>query len=457
MIETKQTNLETTMKRKLSIFSLIVVSLLLLGGCGQDNTAVAEATAAAAAKAKEATATAKQAVANTVDATATTAKAAVTATAAKVATAATTATSNLGPIPATHMAIVQGDPDADGAFAYKSVPVPTPGEGEVLIRVIASAINPIDRRSRAGGGGGRPAGAAGGMGGPPGAGGGGMGGPPGGGGGGMGGPPGAAAGPSIPGVDVAGVVAQLGAGVTNMSVGDPVFSKLAFGGGGLNGGYAEYAVAPASNTYPKPADQTYAEASGLGTVGVTALRTIKHADVKAGQRVFINGIGGGIGSSAAQFALERGATVLGTASAKHHAYLKSIGVSRVVNYREEQFDEVITEPVDVVIETVGTETATQAVNILKAGGKLVSIAGPADATKCEEKGVDCSRIGGEFGWPNSEMMAEVSRLAAAGAFRLNVDTTFPLNEAEAAQDLNFNVGTSGKVVLIVDADMASQK
>ena len=180
-------------------------------------------------------------------------------------------------------------------------------------------------------------------------------------------------------------------------------------------------------------------------------------DVSEGQRVFINGIGGGIGSSAAQFALERGAYVLGTASGKHHDYLKSIGVNEVINYREVQFDEVIKEPVDVVIETVGTNTANQALNILKPGGKLVSIAGPADATLCEEKEVECSRIGGEFGWPNSEMLAEVSKLANAGAYRLNVDSTFPLEQAGAAQDMNFNTGTSGKIVLVVDPELISKK
>ncbi len=85
------------------------------------------------------------------------------------------------------------------------------------------------------------------------------------------------------------------------------------------------------------------------------------------------------------------------------------------------------------------------------------IAGAADPALCEEKGVDCSRIGGEFGWPNTLILAEVAQLARDGHYRLNVDETFPLEEAGAAQDLNHNVGTTGKIVLIVDAGMANQQ
>ncbi len=355
------------------------------------------------------------------------------------------------PVPETQMAIVQVGNGGPEVLVYQNIPVLEPGEHEVLIKVVAAAINPIERRFREGMRGPRgPARPDGASGAPP-------QGP-------AGGPPGANPGGGeehfVPGGDIAGIVVKLGAGVTNLKVGDAVFSKLPIGAGNsprLNGAYSQYAVARADHTNLKPTDQTFAEAAGLGTVGVTAMRTIKHANVTAGQRVFINGIGGGIGSSAAQFALERGAYVLGTASGRHHDYLHSIGIDEVIDYRQVQFTEVINEPVDVVIETVGSDTANQALNILKPGGKLVSIAGPADPALCEEKGVDCSRIGGEFGWPNTELLPEVARLAEAGHFRLNVDETFPLQEAGAAQDRNYTVGTSGKIVLIVDARLAHQK
>jgi len=366
-------------------------------------------------------------------------------------------------IPENHIAMVQVGNGGPEVFERRSIPVLEPGEGEILAKVVATAINPIERRFREGGG--RPPvanGAGGGMG----AGGAAMG--PGGGmgagdvamGAGAMGPGGNATAVTLPGGDFSGIVVKLGTGVTNLKVGDAIFSKVAIDRGareGLNGTYSQYVITRAEHTNLKPEDQTFAEASGLGTVGVTALRTIWHADVSAGQRVFINGIGGGIGSSAAQFALERGAYVLGTASGRHHEYLESIGVHEAINYREVQFDEVITEPVDVVIETVSTDTANQALNILKPGGKLVSIAGAADATLCAEKQVICDRIGGEFGWPNSEMLPEIARLAREGHYRLNVDATFPLEEVGAAQEQNFNVGTTGKVVVIVDDQLANTK
>lgn len=359
--------------------------------------------------------------------------------------------SDVAEVPETQMAIVQIGNGGPEVLHYRSIPVLEPREGEVLVKVVAAAINPIEWRSREGSGGPGGGGARGPGGGAP----AGPGRPP----GGMApAPPGDPSAPVVPGGDLAGIVVKLGEGVTSLQIGDAVFSKVALGDRDrLNGAYSEYVLTRADHTNHKPADQTFAVAAGLGTVGATALRTIKHADVTAGQRVFINGIGGGIGSSAAQFAMERGAYVLGTASGRHHEYLDSIGVDEAINYREVQFDEVIEEPVDVVIETVSTATANQALNILRPGGKLVSIAGAADPAFCEEKGVDCSRIGGEFGWPNTLILAEVAQLARDGHYRLNVDETFPLEEAGAAQDLNHNVGTTGKIVLIVDSGMASQQ
>lgn len=326
-------------------------------------------------------------------------------------------------VPAMQMAMVQTGNGGAEVLEYQSIPVPEPGTGEVLIKIVAAAINPIERRFREGGG---PRGRA-------------------------------PEGPSVPGSDLAGIVVKLGENVSNVNVGDAVFAKLAVGDSGLNGSYSQYAVASADQVMHKPTDQTYAQASGLATVGMTAMRTLDHVNVSAGQRVFINGIGGGIGSSAAQFSKARGAHVLGTASAKHHEYLESIGVDEIINYREVQFDEVIEEPVDVVIETVGTETANQALNILRPGGELVSIAGPADTELCASKEVICARIGGNVGRSNPELLLEIRQLAQDGLYKLNVDTSFPLQEAGTAQDLNYDVGTTGKIVLIVDAELAHTK
>ncbi len=326
-------------------------------------------------------------------------------------------------VPDTQMAIVQTGNGGPEVLQYQRIPVLAPRAGEVLIKVVAAAINPIEWRNRTGG----PR------------------------------PQGGAVAASVPGGDLAGIVVRLGEGVTNVKVGDAVFAKLGPGQPGLNGAYAQYAVAPANQVMPKPSGQTFSEACGLATVGMTAMRALDHAQLASGERVFINGIGGGIGSSAAQIARARGAQVLGTASGRHHEYLRSIGVSEVIDYQKEQFDKVINQPVDVVIETVSTETANQALNILKPGGRLVSIAGAASAELCSAKGVQCARIGGAVGRSNNELMSEISRLAEAGLYKLHVDATFPLEQAGAAQDLNHSVGTTGKVVLIVDPTLAGER
>jgi len=375
-------------------------------------------------------------------------------------------------IPADQMAMVQ----EAGTLVYESVPVLEPGEGQVLIQVYAAAVNPVDWKMRSmGGGGGPPAGGApGGEGGappggapggapggegaaPPGGGAPGAGGPPGG-----GGPMGGGSSQSIPGFDVAGVVAKVGPGVTSFKEGDAVFSMIGrVQVDGLNGGYSQYAIAPVDNVVAKPTTLTYAQAAGLGTVGLAASRMINMAGgIKEGQRVFIQGIAGGVGSSAAQIAKASGAYVIGTATTKHHEYLTSIGVDQAIDYKLENFVDVVTEPVDVVLNTVSAATATSSIPIVKKGGVIASIAGSPDAAACEAAEVECPRGAGPgdtSGPSEGDYLRQVGALAQAGKFSINVDATFPLAEALAAQEENENGGTEGKIILIVDEAMANMK
>ena len=170
------------------------------------------------------------------------------------------------------------------------MPLPTPAANQVLIHVYAAAVNPADWKA------------------------------------------GAPSADQLPGGDVAGLIAALGEGVKGFSVGDPVFGIARRGGGSLNGGYAEYAVAAVANVERKPANITYAEAAGLGIATVTGVRVVEVTEVAKGQRVLITGVSGGVGSAAAQAAKSKGAYVIGTASARHNAYLSSIGVDQVIDY-----------------------------------------------------------------------------------------------------------------------------
>lgn len=353
----------------------------------------------------------------------------------------------LAATPAEYKAIVQNGTGGAEVMKLQSVPMLTPGENQVLIKVYAAAVNPVDWKGRVGNMGGGGAG-------------GGMGAMPAGGGEGMaagtmqGGMGGGAAAARIPGSDVAGVIEQVGPGVTKFKVGDAVFAQLGMTTvSGLNGAYAEYAVAGVDRTGAKPKGLTYAQAAGLGTATTTGVGRVIVAKVAKGQRVLVTGASGGVGSAAVQAAKSRGAYVIGTASAKHNAYLKTIGVDEMVDYTKGDWQDTI-KNVDVVIDTVSGENATLAIKTLKKGGVLVTVGGRASADACAAAGVDCSLTGGPT---DVNVVDEVAKLASDGKLTVNVDASFPLDKAFDAQEENRNGGTQGKIVLIVDAAQANRK
>ena len=215
------------------------------------------------------------------------------------------------------------------ALQLQTVPVPMPGAGQVLIRIYAAAVNPADWKS------------------------------------------GAPREDRIPGGDVAGVVDEVGEGVTSFRAGDPVFAIVVRRPGLFNGAYSEYAVASVANVVLKPADMTYAQAAGLGIATVTGVRAVDAMEVAKGQHVLITGVAGGVGSAAAQAAKARGAYVIGTASARHNAYLRSIGVDQVIDYTKARFETKVGH-VDAVLDTVGGKTAIRAMGTLSKGGRYLS-------------------------------------------------------------------------------------
>jgi NADPH:quinone reductase-like Zn-dependent oxidoreductase len=333
--------------------------------------------------------------------------------------------------PAQMQAIVQSGMGGPEVLKLQTVPVLAPGPGQVLIKVYAAAVNPVDwgmRQPRAGA---APT-------------------------------IGMATAARIPGFDVAGVIEQVGPGVTSHRVGDAVFSMIGrIRTDGLNGGYAEYVIAPEQNTVAKPATMTFAQAAGLGTVGMTAARTLSAAKVGPGTRLFVNGISGGVGSTVAQIAKARGAYVIGTASARHHDYLKALGVDEIIDYRSVAFETVVRD-VDAVIDTVNAEGATRAVKVVKRGGVLVSIAGNPPAADCSAAGIDCPGPGSMResdgkGGSEGDYLREAASVAASGKLAIHVDATFPLARAADAQEENRNGGTQGKIILIVDAGQADRK
>lgn len=174
----------------------------------------------------------------------------------------------------------------------------------------------------------------------------------------------------IPGRDVAGVVAKLGANVTGFNVGDRV---VAHG----HGSYAEYAYADASRTVKIPADVSFAEAAGIVTPGITAYKAVYYfGAVKSGQTVVVRGASGGVGSLAAQLAVNLGATVIGIGSSRNEAYVRSLGVSDYVSYNKQDPAMVLTNRADVVINSAlnGADIDADA-QIVKDNGIITSVGG----------------------------------------------------------------------------------
>lgn len=324
---------------------------------------------------------------------------------------------------------------APGSLKIETVDVPSPQDGQVLIKVYAAAINPSDWNIR------RPGGP--GPGGPPGAGGpppaGGAGAPPP-----M--PPGMRMGPRNPGNDVAGIVVALGAGVTEFKLGQPVIAALQEAGGGA---LAQYAVGIAANMAPKPKRFTYEQAAGIPTAGFTGLRMVILANLMKGERVLVIGAAGGVGSTAVQAAKARGAHVIALASSQHNAYLKSIGAAEIVNYDKQNPADLIKD-VDVVINTVGSENAA-ALGYARKGGRVVLIAGQPDAVACMQAAVECISGGPGQGPSVGALMSDLVQMADRHQYTVDVEKSFPLAQANDAYAYGRTGNREGKVIVDVDA------
>jgi NADPH:quinone reductase-like Zn-dependent oxidoreductase len=327
---------------------------------------------------------------------------------------------SFGATPKEQMAIVQTGNGGPEVLKFRTVPVLAPAEGQVLIRVYAAAVNPTDWKARTGGPSYTPS-----------------------------------ADPIIPGLDVAGVIEKIGSGVTTLKVGDAVFAVISRAPGVLNGGYSQFAVAGVGSVAPKPPRTTFAEAAGLGIATITGIRAVDETQVSQGQRVLITGVAGGVGSAAAQASKARGAYVIGTATAQHNAYLKSIGVDEVIDYSQVKFEDKV-HNMDVVIDTVGADTAERALTTIKKDGLYVSIAARGLEEKCAAAGIKCMPRGAGPELPRS-LYEEVETLATSGKLKVKVEKTFPLAEAAQAQVLGEQGHTEGKIILTVNEAKASRK
>ncbi|MFE2101649.1 MULTISPECIES: NADP-dependent oxidoreductase [unclassified Streptomyces] len=289
----------------------------------------------------------------------------------------------------------------------REVERPEPGLGEVLVRVHAAGVNPVDWKTRASGAliewGAVP----------------------------------------VVGWDVSGTVEAVGPGVGVFQVGDDVFGMPLFPR--QAGGYAEYVVAPARHLAPKPAGLSHVEAAALPLAALTAWQAlVDAAHVRPGERVLVHAAAGGVGHLAVQIAKARGAYVIGTASAAKHDVVRQLGADEVVDYRSVRFEDVVGD-IDVVLDGLGGETAERSLKVLRAGGRLITLPGPDDVPAVHD-GVRATWVLVE---PDHLGLREIAALVERGALRPVVETVLPLEEAAKAHEIGEQGRTTGKIVLTV--------
>ncbi|MFF5403082.1 NADP-dependent oxidoreductase [Streptomyces misionensis] len=288
------------------------------------------------------------------------------------------------------------------------LPEPKVAPGEVLIRVKAAGVNPVDWKLGAG----------------------------------MLDAVMEARFPLISGWDVAGVVERVGFDATEFAVGDEVYGYIRKDWA-QNGAYAELVSAPVRTLAKKPASLSWEEAAGVPLAGLTAYQSIERLGIDRDDVVLVHAAAGGVGSLGVQIAVARGARVIGTASERNHAFLRSLG-AEPVTYGEGLVDrvrELAPEGVDAVLDFVGDGAVRQSLPLLRRPGRVASIA----------DGEAALDAGGQYVWvrPSSTDLTALAQLADAGKLTVHVEKALPLAEAAEAWRLSQSGRTRGKIVLTV--------
>ena len=306
-------------------------------------------------------------------------------------------------------AVVVNEWGGPEVLKYQDAPRPEPKDDEILVRVIAAAVNPVDTYVRQG----------------------------------MFAKRGMDNRPAILGYDIAGVVEKTGAAIKRFKKGDAVYCYLSVMRGG---GYAEFAVAKDSESALKPKNISFEEAAAVPLAATTAWQAlIDTANLQKGQSVLIHGGSGGVGSFAIQIAKARGAKVIATASTEHQSTLKQLGVDQAIDYTSTKFEDVVKD-VDVVLNCVRADALGRSYGVAKKGGVIVSITDEPDQTECAKHGLRCSRLGAH---PDANVLEELTKLIEAGKMKSIVSQTFPLAEASKAHQQIETHHTLGKIVLKV--------
>ena len=249
--------------------------------------------------------------------------------------------------------------------------------------------------------------------------------------------------PFILGLDAAGTIKEVGKNVTKFKIGDNVFTRPDIT---RNGTYAEYVAVDENLVAKKPENLSFEEAASIPLVGLTSWQCLVDvADIKQGDKVLIHAGSGGVGSFAIQLAKSFGAWVVTTCSTRNVEFVKSLGADKVIDYRNEDFTQVLAD-MDIVFDTLGGDIQTQSYDVLKEDGNLVSIAGQPDQELAQARNV---KAGFVFLEPDGEQLTKIGEMIEQGKIRANVGTVMELKEIQEAHRLSETHHAKGKIVLRV--------
>jgi len=286
---------------------------------------------------------------------------------------------------------------------------PQPGENELLVKVRAAAVNPVDWKIRDG--------------------------------------LGELFGLKLPlilGCEIAGTVEAVGGpsptGSSDFAPGDDVYGYL----GTHTGGYAEYVAAPASEFVRKPKQIDFDTAASVPVAALTTWQGIfDHGKLATGQRILITGASGAVGSMAVQLAKDKAAHVIGIGSGRNEEFVRKLGAAEFIDYKRTKFEDTVSG-VDVVFDTVGGDTQERAFQTLKRGGFLVSTVNPPSPDKAKEFSVTVAMV---MMMPKPDQLAEINRLVEGGKLKVRVATVLPLAEVKKAHQLSASGHADGKIIL----------
>ncbi|MBK0380798.1 NADP-dependent oxidoreductase [Mucilaginibacter segetis] len=298
-----------------------------------------------------------------------------------------------------------GGPDV---LELDDIDIPQPAEDEVLIKVYASSVNPVDQKIFEG-----------------------------------------KAQQKFPvslpltiGWDVSGVIEGAGNKVRNFSIGDEVYARPF---PTINGAFAEYVVVKADEIALKPKSIDHLKAAAVPLAGLTAWQGLfKYGGLQRDQKVLIHGASGGVGSFAVQLAKWKGAFVIGTASAPNLDFVKQLGADEALDYKSERFEEHV-QDVDLVFDLIGGDTQKRSLEVLKEGGRLITTVQPLYKDDAKEKNI---RLEGFTAQSYAEDLEKIAELIDKGVVDPVVSSIINLEDAKQAEILNAK-GNRGKIVIKV--------